>query len=661
MWYLNPIDRLRRIFANPAFAKLMRWWFCERTKDDEKLSHLADATQWQRFDELYPEFTKDPRNVRNSTNSTWPVILSIYNLSSWLCQKRKYAMLCGLIQGPKQPGIDIDVFLAPLMEDMAKLWNDGVKMTDSLTKKDFTLRGMILTMINNCHANFSLSGQIKGKKGCLSYLDATASEYLDGSKKVVYTKKQFNNQFDGKDEKGSVPRRRHDSKHVFDMVKKINIVYGKKIKRTKHPIEGVPFKKQSIFFKYLPYWKDLEVPHATDCVHLKKNMFDSTICTLIDVKGKTKDSQKSPHDLVNMKIRSELHPVEQGNGKFKLPAASFNLTSAEKRELCLCLRDLTKGDSKDELDSLQEFCMETMAQLEMCFPPSFFDIMPRLIVHMVDQIRALCPIYLHEMWAYERFMSTLNRYFLNRAYPEGCMIEAYCTEEVVECCKDYLVDKKGIGLLRLSRKGTRGRKTFIDNAYEEVAKVHFSVLHQIEMMTPFVEQHIAIIRAENPERSDSWIMKEHKHRFTSWLMDLNLPEGSTAEEVTLKRLASGPSSRVTTWQAYDINGQTFYTAAKDKKSVCKNIEVRIDAMDDGTGSKVTYFGFIEDIWELDYGLNIQIPVFRCQWVKHPQGVLVDNYELTIVDLAKVGYKNDPWVLAKRIGQVLYIIDPRLKN
>ena len=61
------------------------------------------------------------------------------------------------------------------------------------------------------------------------------------------------------------------------MVKKISVVYGKKNKRTKPPIEGVPFKKMSIFFKYLPYWKDLEVPHAIDAMHLKKNMFDSTI------------------------------------------------------------------------------------------------------------------------------------------------------------------------------------------------------------------------------------------------------------------------------------------------------------------------------------------------------------------------------------------------
>ena len=116
---------------------------------------------------------------------------------------------------------------------------------------------MTLTTINDYPANFSLSGQIKGMKGCLSYLDATTSEYLDGSKKVVYMKyrrflvvghryrrKKFNNHFDGKDEKALAPKRRHDSKHVFDMVKKINICYGKKIKRTKPPIEGVPFKKQ---------------------------------------------------------------------------------------------------------------------------------------------------------------------------------------------------------------------------------------------------------------------------------------------------------------------------------------------------------------------------------------------------------------------------------
>jgi hypothetical protein len=37
-------------------------------------------------------------------------------------------MLYILIQGPKQAGINIDVFLKPLMEDMVECWNEGVHM-----------------------------------------------------------------------------------------------------------------------------------------------------------------------------------------------------------------------------------------------------------------------------------------------------------------------------------------------------------------------------------------------------------------------------------------------------------------------------------------------------------------------------------------------------
>ena len=84
----------------------------------------------------------------------------------------------------------------------------------------------------------------------------------------------------------------------------------------------------------------MEVQHAVDAMHIKKNVFDSTICLLMDVKGKTKDGLRSRWDLVNMGIRSDLHPVEHANGKIMLPAASYNLTLGEKRELCLCLRRL---------------------------------------------------------------------------------------------------------------------------------------------------------------------------------------------------------------------------------------------------------------------------------------------------------------------------------
>jgi len=62
------------------------------------------------------------------------------------------------------------------------------------------------------------------------------------------------------------------------------------------------------------------------------------------------------------------------------------------------------------------------------------------------------------------------------------MIEIYCTEEVVECCQDYLKNKKGIGLVassytgRLGGEGTRGKKIIVDKDYEEVGRAHHSVL-----------------------------------------------------------------------------------------------------------------------------------------------------------------------------------------
>jgi Domain of unknown function (DUF4218)/Domain of unknown function (DUF4216) len=500
---------------------------------------------------------------------------------------------------------------------------------------------------------------------------------------------------------------------------------GKKRDRGTPPVPGVPFKKQSIFFKYLPYWADLEVPHAIDGMHLKKNVFESVIGLLMDTPGKTKDGLKSRRDMVQLGVKPQLHPKAQGNGKYLLPAASFNLTLDERRAMCTFLRgvkvptgfsanvkrlvsmkDLSiKGKAHDchvmltvllpiairaikpeyikmvitrmcyffikisektidetELQSLQEFVVETQNQLEMCFPPAFFDIMPHLMIHMIDQIRALGPCYLHEMWTFERFMSILNRYVQNRAYPEGSMIEGYNTEEVVECCQEYLKVKRGIGLPdsrhkgRLAGKGTAGKRVFIDNDFTAVEHAHYSVLQQLQMVAPYIDEHLDVIRAESNGRTEDWIMRQHRRRFTAWFKELNLPDGETNDEKILQRLSQGPSSQVTSWQAYEINGYTFCTNAKDRKSVNQNSGVRIDAID-AADVTTTYFGLIEDIWELDYGLRIQFPVLRCQWVKHPQGVECDNYGFTLVDLSNVGYKDDPWVLASRVAQVFYVPDP----
>jgi hypothetical protein len=83
------------------------------------------------------------------------------------------------------------------------------------------------------------------------------------------------------------------------------------------------------------------------------------------------------------------------------------------------------------------------------------------------------------------------------------------------------------------------------------------------------------------------IMKQHKLHFTTWLKDLNLPIGERKEEKMIHLLTSGPYSLVKSWQAYNINGCTFDTKAKDSRSWCQKSGMRVDAKD-RTGAKNAY-------------------------------------------------------------------------
>jgi hypothetical protein len=66
------------------------------------------------------------------------------------------------------------------------------------------------------------------------------------------------------------------------------------------------------------------------------------------------------------------------------------------------------------------------------------------------------------------------------------------------------------------------------------------------------------------------------------------------EDMTMKMLASRRSSCVTSWQAYDINGCTYYTKEKDKNSVAQNSVIRIEAIGP-QGLETMYYEYIQDI------------------------------------------------------------------
>jgi hypothetical protein len=55
-------ERLKKLFMCRQTTPLVRWHDDERTKVDA-LRHLANAPVWKRFDEKFPEFVSESRNI----------------------------------------------------------------------------------------------------------------------------------------------------------------------------------------------------------------------------------------------------------------------------------------------------------------------------------------------------------------------------------------------------------------------------------------------------------------------------------------------------------------------------------------------------------------------------------------------------------------------
>ena len=121
-----------------------------------------------------------------------------------------------------------------------------------------------------------------------------------------------------------------------------------------------------------------------------------------------------------------------------------------------------------------------------------------------------------------------------------------------------------------------------------VQEAHHSVLNQLVVMEPYVDKHLEEIHAAHDgPRTEAWVQKQHKISFMAWIKEQqHIPHGESAEA----RLASRPSTQITMWQGFDINGYRFHTKEKDKKSTTQNSGVRYEGIEESMGKTRTYFG-----------------------------------------------------------------------
>lgn len=89
-------------------------------------------------------------------------------------------------------------------------------------------------------------------------------------------------------------------------------------------------------------------------------------------------------------------------------------------------------------ESLREDVAITMCLMEMNFPPTFFDIMSHLPVHLVLELFILGPTQVRWMYPIERTMMTLKNHVKNRARPEASIAHGYLLEETMGYATSYM-------------------------------------------------------------------------------------------------------------------------------------------------------------------------------------------------------------------------------
>ena len=91
-----------------------------------------------------------------------------------------------------------------------------------------------------------------------------------------------------------------------------------------------------------------------------------------------------------------------------------------------------------QADNLREDVAVTMCLMEMTFPPTFFDVMSHLPMHLVEELILLGPAQVRWMYPIERNMMTLKNHVKNRARPEASIAHGYLLEETMGFATSYM-------------------------------------------------------------------------------------------------------------------------------------------------------------------------------------------------------------------------------
>ncbi|GJX90712.1 hypothetical protein Tco_0344038 [Tanacetum coccineum] len=570
MWYFPIIPRLQRLFKIQSISEDLRWHATRRITDGV-LRHPADSQAWRTIDEKFPKIAKDPRNLRlgisadgvdvntgNRHHSVWPVLTVIYNLPPWL-------------------------------------WVDTY---DVSTKDNFNLRVVVLWTINDYPALGTLCGcPYSGFKGCVVCGKDTNCVRLSASSKQSYVghrrylpynhpfrkqKKAFNGQQEflpapilmtGEQIYNETKDRVNARLDLAELGVKPELFAMQEEDKTTLPPAGYTLTnaKKDTFCETL---HNIRVPQG----------YCSNFSSLVNLKDrkliglKSHDYHMLMQEFLPIAIRLIMHPPT----RYAIIRFCFFFKSICSKEIIL-----------QELDKMQAELVVTLCLLEKFFPPSFFDIMIHLTMHLTREVKLCGPICFRWMYPFERCMKVIKGHVRNKNKPEGCITEETIAEETIEFFSEYHKSMETIGIppdKHETNENEEGKPLSAGKSSEVSAelfqKAHLYVIQNIDEIVPYIE-----LRRE-----------------------LAISKESVSE--TIRWISYRPRATVVKYDAYNINGYTFRTKWHDD-NVYQNSEVSVDVIDLHISKEVAttrqafYYGVLQEIWVLDLHFS-KFRLIKCE-------------------------------------------------
>ncbi|GKC98432.1 hypothetical protein Tco_1168707 [Tanacetum coccineum] len=416
-------------------------------------------------------------------------------------------------------------------------------------------------------------------------------------------------------------------------------------------------------------------------MHIEKNVLEAILNTLL-MNDKSKDTAKARQDLKKLGIRSGLWLGQTKNGKCSKPQAAYSFSPENRKKFCQFIKGVKLPDGfgsnfkhkvtdndtnitglkshdchimmqrllpyglqqylpdevakpiielcsffkqicsatlmEDDMLKAQSKVVDILCNLELIYPPAFFDIMIHLVIHLPLEALEGGPIRPRWMFPFERFMKKLKGYVRNKAKPEGSIAEGYVAEEALTFSSHYFRDVTTkfnrpdrnvdpppptcqFQVFRSLCKSI-GLRSVIRFDAQELKKVIWYVLHN----SPEIDTYRSQFKSKFPN-------KDMKEEFPDWFGSQirqrhvdNDPGVSATSE--LFALACGPTPTPISVNSCAVNGVKFFVHSRDERRTTQNSGICSPGGKDGE----MYYGQLQEILEFLY-LSFKVVLFRVKW------------------------------------------------